>query len=78
MLVAHRARAPYSHHGVAVDQVLIDRAVHHADEKLMIFADRLVAGASVAHLFDPVFYCLPGDATGGPVAPFGEYPVLGL
>ena len=39
------ARHPYPRDGVAVDQVLIDGPMCHADEKLMALADRLAAGA---------------------------------
>ena len=47
MLIAHHARHPCSLDRVAVDEALIDGAVHRADEELMTLADRLDVGARV-------------------------------
>ena len=78
VLFAHGARHPYPRDGVSIDQVPIDGPMHHADEELMTLADRLAACARHAHLFDPLIYCMLSDATDGPIAPWGERPVLRL
>ena len=72
VLFAHGARHPNPRDGVAVDQVLIDGPMCHADEKLMTLADRLPDGACLGHLFDPLFNCLLGDVTDSPIAPLGS------